>query len=288
MLAAGFGAWTDAVVAVRAIGREGARGYGQRRRSGHHPVTFAQVKWHMAVQAGAYCKPSAQPTLVRTQHLPPPAKTALGLRKRGPVGRFLLVTTPCIRMCHRGSMRSSGYGHIADSVRAKRAVRITARFADPRPFCPVARAPDCSPDWLMPRIPVGRFFAVLLAPGGGLALFVPAAGAGCRISPRYLIEAPQREGDRVCVAATGMEDQNGAVASGAVPGSGRRGEPRRHAAWVPGVPGQGLNPAERVMYLSRTGDGPVMYLSYTYAGGAPDYEAAMLACGRCERCGPGG
>ncbi len=73
-------------------------------------------------------KPSAQPTLVRTQHLPPPAKTAPGLRKRGPAGRFLLVT-PCISVCHRGSMRSSGYGHIADSVRAERAVRITARFS---------------------------------------------------------------------------------------------------------------------------------------------------------------
>jgi hypothetical protein len=70
-------------------------------------------------------KPSAQPTLVRTQHLPHPGETAPGLRKRGPVGRFLLVT-PCIRVCHRRSMRSSGYGHMADSVQAERAVRITA------------------------------------------------------------------------------------------------------------------------------------------------------------------
>jgi len=36
-------------------------------------------------------------------------------------------------VCHRGSMHSSGYGHIADSVRAKLAVRITARFAVRRP-----------------------------------------------------------------------------------------------------------------------------------------------------------
>jgi hypothetical protein len=41
-----------------------------------------------------------------------------------------------LAVCHRGSMRSSGYGHMADSVRGERAVRITARFADPRPFCP--------------------------------------------------------------------------------------------------------------------------------------------------------
>jgi hypothetical protein len=101
-------------------------------------------------------KPSAQPTLVRTQHLdttpatttpatqhlPHPGETARWLRKRGPAGRFLLVTS-CISVCHYGSMRSSGYGHIADSVRAERAVRITATFADPRPFCPVIRAPDC-------------------------------------------------------------------------------------------------------------------------------------------------
>jgi hypothetical protein len=33
-------------------------------------------------------KPSAQPTLVRTQHLPPPAETAPWLRKRTPRGRF--------------------------------------------------------------------------------------------------------------------------------------------------------------------------------------------------------
>jgi len=37
------------------------------------------------------------------------------------------------------------------------------------------------------------------------------------------------------------------------------------------------------MYPSWTGDGPVMYLPYTCAGDAPDHEAAMPACGRCER-----
>ena len=41
--------------------------------------------------------------------------------------------------------------------------------------------------------PGGRFCAVLLALGGGLVLFVPAAGAGSRISPRHPIEpAPRR------------------------------------------------------------------------------------------------
>jgi len=35
-------------------------------------------------------KPSAQPTLVRTQHLPHPGETARWLRKHGPAGRFFL------------------------------------------------------------------------------------------------------------------------------------------------------------------------------------------------------
>jgi hypothetical protein len=29
---------------------------GQRRRGGHCPVAYAQVRWHVEVQAGAYCK----------------------------------------------------------------------------------------------------------------------------------------------------------------------------------------------------------------------------------------
>src|SRR5208282_3099420 len=74
-------------------------------------------------------KPSAQPTFVRTQHLPPPAKTARTLRKRGPAGCFLLVTT-CIGVCHCASMRSSGCVHMVYSERAERAVRKTARFGD--------------------------------------------------------------------------------------------------------------------------------------------------------------
>ena len=100
---------------------------GQRRRGEADPVVFVQV---MAIWWGAEersVKPSAQPTLVRTQHLPPPAKTARWLRKRGPAGRFLLVT-PCIRVRHYGSMHGSVHVHMVYSVRAKLAVRITAPF----------------------------------------------------------------------------------------------------------------------------------------------------------------
>ena len=59
-------------------------------------------------------------------------------------------------------------------------------------FVPLRGRPDCSPDWCMPRIPVGRFCAVLLALGGGMVLFVPAAGVGFRISPLHPIEASPR------------------------------------------------------------------------------------------------
>ena len=59
-------------------------------------------------------------------------------------------------------------------------------------FVPLRGHPDCSPDWCIPRISGGRFCAVMLALGGGLVLFVPAAGAGFRISPRHPTETVPR------------------------------------------------------------------------------------------------
>ena len=121
-------------VAVRAIRRPGASVYGHMADS----VGAADVMlWHLrrsedicdGYGSSGTVKPSAQPTLVRTQHLPPPAKTAPGLRKRGPAGRFLLVAS-CIRVRHYGSMHGSVHVHMVYSVRAKPAVRITARFRD--------------------------------------------------------------------------------------------------------------------------------------------------------------
>jgi hypothetical protein len=58
-------------------------------------------------------KPSTQPTLVRTQHLPPPAKTAPELRSSRRWGR-LLVVPPCCIACRRGAPCRSGCGHMAD------------------------------------------------------------------------------------------------------------------------------------------------------------------------------
>ena len=87
-------------------------------------------------------------------------------------------------------------------------------------FVPFRGRPDCSPDWCIPRIPGGRFSAVLLATDGGLVLFVPAAGAGCRIGPRHPVEGCHGGGDRVRVARRRVEDWHGAVASDTARGSG--------------------------------------------------------------------
>jgi hypothetical protein len=75
-------------VAVRAERRMGACGRGHIADS---VAAANRVRWCLrSSEAVRRCrqersvKPSAQPTLVRTQHLPPPAKTARSLRKRGP------------------------------------------------------------------------------------------------------------------------------------------------------------------------------------------------------------
>src|SRR6202021_2055944 len=59
---------------------------------------------------------------------------------------------------HSGLSRSGGLRvHMVYSVRVKLAVRITARFADSRPFCPVARAPGLLV-WLVDAVhPAGWF-----------------------------------------------------------------------------------------------------------------------------------
>src|SRR5260370_34931469 len=75
-------------------------------------------------------------------------------------------------------MHGSVHVHMVYSVRAKLAVRITARFADPRRFCPSVGHRDArlSDDCFAHR--VGWVFAVLLALGGWLVLLVPRRVAG--------------------------------------------------------------------------------------------------------------
>jgi hypothetical protein len=134
-------------------------------------------------------KPSAQPTLVRTQHLPPPAKTARTLRKRGPAGRFVLVAS-CLRACHDGSIRGNGKGHIDDSVRTERAAHLTARFADPRPFVPLLGR------WTVRLIGIYAVHPASCSPpscprqAAGRPCSYSAAGAARRIGPRHLSGVP--------------------------------------------------------------------------------------------------
>ena len=61
----------------RRRGWPGARTYsGQRARCNCQEMSFSQVTGHIECRQERSVKPSAQPTLVRTQHLPHPAKTA--------------------------------------------------------------------------------------------------------------------------------------------------------------------------------------------------------------------
>ncbi len=76
---------------------------------------------------------------------------------------------------------------------------------------------------------------VLLALGGGLDLFVPAAGAGRRIDPHHPIQA-----------AIEALAEYPSLPLGWKTGTAPLRERRRRAARVPNVPGQGLDPAEPV------------------------------------------
>jgi len=71
---------------------------------------------------------------------------------------------PGFPACPRGQVNSS-----------QQKERRTACFGGPRPFRPVTRDLDRSSDWRKPRIPAGRFFAVLLVLGGGLVMLGTAA-----------------------------------------------------------------------------------------------------------------
>jgi hypothetical protein len=151
-------------------------------------------------------------------------------------------------------------------------------------FVPLSTRPDGSPDGCMPYMPGGRFPAVLLAMDGALVLFVPAAGAGCRIGPRHPVEGCRGGGDRGRAARRRVEDWHGAVASDAAGRSGRCASggvmPQRGSRYPPS---QGLDLVELVRYLSWTGDAPVVHPPYTCSGNAPDREAARSARCGCER-----
>ena len=256
-------------MAVRAIRRPGASVHGHMADT----VDAANVLLQHLRSSGTtrWCreqrsvKPSAQPTLVRTQHLPPPAKTARSLRKRGPAGRFLLVP-PCVIVCRCRSSRSNRYGQIADSVRAKQAVRGTACFADPRPFCPVTRAPGLLV-WLVHATYPGRPVLRRSARTGRRAGLVRTRGrGGLPDRPAPSLRGRHGGGDRVRVARRRVEDWHGAVASDTAGGSGLCTSGGSHVAR-----GSRCPPVRDWIWLSRscTRRGLMMYLSCTRRIPAP-------------------
>ena len=107
-------------------------------------------------------------------------------------------------------------------------------------------------------IRAARFSGVLLALGGGLVLFVPAAGQAAGSAAPSHRRCP-RGGDRVRVARRRVETGR-CRASDAAGGSGRCTS--GGASCRKGFPvfPQGLDLAKPVMYLSWTGDVPVVYL----------------------------
>jgi hypothetical protein len=82
------------------------------------------------VQGERPVKPSAQPTLVRTQHLPPPAKTARWLRILAVGGPFFSVP-PCITLCRCRPWCRGVHGRMADGICARgRSVCTVGCFTD--------------------------------------------------------------------------------------------------------------------------------------------------------------
>jgi hypothetical protein len=100
-------------------------------------------------------KPSAQPTLVRTQHLPPPAETArdLGiLATRGPPS----VVSSSVIVGQETAQYHDVYGHIADGFGPRGAVHRTAcpRFGTAQPV----RLPDRHSSGATPGVsPAGAY-----------------------------------------------------------------------------------------------------------------------------------
>src|SRR5579872_5021425 len=108
--------------AISARGRRRPRTHsGQRRHVGNHNRAFPQVGAIFGRNSVNTVKPSAQPTLVRTQHLPPPAKTARDRDILPPRGPPCVVSSSVI-VGQETPLHHDGYGHIADGSGPKGAV----------------------------------------------------------------------------------------------------------------------------------------------------------------------
>ena len=159
-----------------------------------------------------------------------------------PGGPFLLVTA-YIRVCHRGSMHSSGCVHMVYSVRANGAVRITARFPNLRPVCPVnlregfrkirqAAMPSLVPGDGPSDTPTstGRVSRCVSCGGPGLEPLAAHVGLvvgdepGQRLAQRLQRAVPGRVAEHL----TGPADARGDAAVGVLPGGpGGPGPARR-------------------------------------------------------------
>ena len=85
---------------------------------------------------------------------------------------------------------------------------------------------------------------------GGLVLFVPAAGAGFRIGPRHPIQAATEAVTECASPAAGWKTGTAPWRATLPRGSGRCASGVIMSQGFPGIPSQGLDLVEPVMYLS--------------------------------------
>lgn len=130
-------------------GFEGPGPQGARTHSGRRPgiepcIAYALVSYVRLVQEGRAVKSSAQPTLARTQHLPPSGET-------GPLAAISRASRPGF-LCPRGVSPCSAAGRcVAASTDARRTASVpVARFCNRR----LARTATDGPCWR--RVPAGR------------------------------------------------------------------------------------------------------------------------------------
>jgi hypothetical protein len=135
---------------------------GDRHRLSHRTLLVAggeyagKVVPHARFRRSKACRrisvrPSAKPTLVRTQHLPPPAKTARELGYSWLGGSSCLVSS-CVIVGQQASPRGDGYGHMADANPAGAsavAVLVWSRWSWSADLAD--RCPDRDPPRLCPR-----------------------------------------------------------------------------------------------------------------------------------------
>jgi hypothetical protein len=160
----------------------------------------------------------------------------------------------CISTCHYGSMHGSVRVHMVYSARVELAVRITARCADLRPFCPLTPAPGALARLLSAAHKAGWLSSVMPAPSGWLGLPARCGRADGWIVPRHMAWLSLQAVARRRRRWGGRPVRRGAERPG-----GERSVASYRPEEFPGVACQDIGP-EPVMHLRWTGDAPVVYL----------------------------